>query len=110
MEIIQNKQGNVLVLDLNGRLDTTNYTEAEKQFMEFIKNNEINIVVDCSGLEYISSSGLRVFLMTLKKITSLKGKFVLCGLRDNINEIFEISGFTSIFDIQKDKDTALNQF
>ena len=60
---------------------------------------EKNIVIDCSELHYISSSGLRVFLMALKKISAAGGRFRLCSLQDNIREIFEIAGFNTIFSI-----------
>jgi anti-anti-sigma factor len=48
--------------------------------------------------------------MALKKVTLSKGKFVLCGLQENIREIFEISGFTNIFEIYPDKEEALKVF
>ena len=48
--------------------------------------------------------------MALKKITALNGKFVLCGLQENIAEIFEISGFTSIFQIFENQEKALEVF
>ena len=99
MEINESKAGNFLVLDLNGRLDTTNYGKFESKLMELISGGEKEIVVNCSGLTYISSSGLRVFLMVLKKITASGGKFYLCCLKNNIREIFEITGFTSLFTI-----------
>ena len=97
MEVSENKTGNYLVINLSGRLDSSNYGELEKKLTGFIESGEEQIVVDCSGLIYISSSGLRVLLMALKKITSVKGKFYLCCLQDNIREIFDIAGFSSIF-------------
>jgi anti-anti-sigma factor len=69
----------------------------EKKLFAFIENGEKQIVVNCTGLIYISSSGLRVLLMALKKITSVGGKFYLCSLQENIREIFDIAGFSSIF-------------
>jgi anti-anti-sigma factor len=82
----------------------------EKKLMELIDSNHTKILVDCSKMDYISSSGLRILLMALKKITLMKGKFVLCGLQENIHEIFEISGFTSIFEIYLSKEDALKVF
>lgn len=99
MEITDSKKGDFLVINLAGRLDTSNYGELEKKLLGFIESGEKHMVVDCSGLVYISSSGLRVLLMALKKITALSGKFLLCSLQDNIREIFEIAGFTSIFKV-----------
>lgn len=97
MEVHEKKTGNYLVVNLSGRLDSSNYGELEKKLFEFIEKGEKQIVVDCSALIYISSSGLRVLLMALKKITSVGGKFYLCSLQENIREIFDIAGFSSIF-------------
>ncbi|MEI6060566.1 MAG: STAS domain-containing protein [Bacteroidota bacterium] len=99
MGVKESKKGDSLVLDLSGRLDTSNYGELEKNLLDVIERGEKNIVIDCSELHYISSSGLRVFLMALKKISAAGGRFRLCSLQDNIREIFEIAGFNTIFSI-----------
>jgi anti-sigma B factor antagonist len=98
------------VLSIVGRLDTTNYSILEKKLMEMIANQQDRIIVECSKMDYVSSSGLRILLMALKKITLSKGKFVLCGLQDNIREIFEISGFTNIFEIHPTQEEAIKVF
>lgn len=110
MEINIQKQDSISVLALTGRLDTTNYGELEKKINELIASNEIKIIVDCHNLDYVSSSGLRIFLMGLKKINAANGRFVLCGLQDNIKEIFEISGFSSVFEIFNSVDEATSSF
>jgi stage II sporulation protein AA (anti-sigma F factor antagonist) len=58
-----------------------------------------NIVLDCAELNYISSSGLRVFLIAQKKLMGLQGKLHLCAMQPSIKEIFDISGFSTIFKI-----------
>jgi anti-sigma B factor antagonist len=107
MEIIESKSGNFTIVELNGRLDTTNYSQVEKKLLEMVEKGENKILVDFKNLEYISSSGLRVLLMILKKVTSLKGAFPLCSLNDNIKQIFDISGFTNIFTIYSNREEAL---
>ena len=110
MELFEEKADKCVIVGISGRLDTTNYSILEKRLMELIENRQDRILVDCSKMDYVSSSGLRILLMALKKISLVKGKFVLCGLQDNIREIFEISGFTSIFEIYPDKEEALQVF
>lgn len=110
MEITENKMDNCTVVGISGRLDTTNYSILEKRLMDMIANQQDRIIVECSNMDYVSSSGLRILLMALKKITQLKGKFMLCGLQDNIREIFEISGFTNIFEIHPNQEDALKAF
>ena len=91
MELIEQKTDRCVIIGILGRLDTTNYSILEKKLMELIDSNHDKILVECSKMDYISSSGLRILLMALKKITLMKGKFALCGLQENIHEIFEIS-------------------
>ncbi|MCX6267116.1 MAG: STAS domain-containing protein [Bacteroidetes bacterium] len=110
MEINELKTDQCVIVGITGRLDTTNYSMLEKKLMDLIDNQHDKILVECSGMDYISSSGLRILLMGLKKVTALKGKFVLCGLQENIHEIFEISGFTSIFEIHPSREEALKIF
>jgi anti-sigma B factor antagonist len=110
MEINEKKTGQCVIIGITGRLDTTNYSILEKKLMELIESHHDKILVECSNMDYVSSSGLRILLMALKKITMVKGKFVLCGLQENIREIFEISGFTNIFEIYSSQDEALKVF
>jgi anti-anti-sigma factor len=99
-----------IIIEIEGRLDTTNFSQLENKIMGHVDSGKINIIVDCTYMDYVSSSGLRIFLMSLKKITSLNGQFVLCGLQENIREIFEISGFTSIFKIYENQEKALDTY
>lgn len=110
MEINEITNDQCVIVGITGRLDTTNYSLLENKLMEMIENNQHKILVECSKMDYISSSGLRILLMALKKITQVKGKFVLCSLQENIHEIFEISGFTSIFEIHPNQEAALKVF
>ena len=110
MEINTEKTDRCVIVGLSGRLDTTNYSLLETALRELIEGPQNKILIECSGLDYVSSSGLRVLLMALKKITLLKGRFVLCGLQRSIHEIFEVSGFISIFEIYPTKADALRVF
>ncbi len=107
MNIEVNKDGSINVVKIDGRLDTTNYSELETQLSSLLEKNEANILLDLGGLEYVSSSGLRIFLMFLKKIKAVNGRFMLCGMSKDILEIFEISGFVNIFEIFDDQESAL---
>lgn len=107
MNITVSKVDNISVVQVEGRLDTTNYSELETQLSGLLSKNEINILLNLSGLEYVSSSGLRIFLMFLKKIKAVNGRFMLCGMSKDILEIFEISGFVNIFEIFENQEAAL---
>ena len=110
MEITEKKTDKCTVIGINGRLDTTNYSVLEKKLMELIDTGQVRLLINLSQMDYVSSSGLRILLMALKRITAAKGKFALCSLQENIKEIFEISGFTNIFEIYDVEEAGLKSF
>ena len=110
MELKEEKTDNCSIVSISGRLDTTTYGMLEKMLNEMIDRPQGKILLECSEMDYVSSSGLRVFLMALKKISQMKGRFIICGLQENIREIFEISGFTKVFDIYNTAGEAIVQF
>jgi anti-anti-sigma factor len=95
------------LISVEGRIDTTNAGEFEQSIMGVIEGGSTKIILDCSGLNYISSSGLRVFLVVQKKMMAIKGQFRLCNLQPGIKEIFDISGFSSIFSVFPDQEAAM---
>jgi anti-anti-sigma factor len=110
MEIIEQIENDLVILKIKGRLDTSNYTYFEERINELINGGTLKILVDCSDMVFISSSGLRVFLVALKRLTTLKGRLVISALNENIAEIFSISGFTGIFEIFPHFDQAVKSF
>ena len=96
------------LVSVEGRVDTTNASEFEKSMMQVIEDGCTKLILDCSELIYISSSGLRVFLLVQKKMSAIKGLFRICNLQPGIKEIFDISGFSSIFSVFPTKETAIN--
>jgi anti-anti-sigma factor len=107
MNVTEEKTGNVYVLTPEGRLDTTNYQVLEQHLAKITGPDAANILIDMSKLEYISSSGLRVLLMYLKKSKAANGRLMLCSMIPDIREIFEISGFVNIFEIYGSREEAL---
>jgi anti-sigma B factor antagonist len=96
-----------MVVGVTGRIDTTNAAEFERTVIDLVDKGSKGIVVDCSGLNYISSSGLRVFLVIQKRMNTDNGIFRLSNLQPEIKEIFDISGFSNIFSIFADKSEAV---
>ena len=95
------------ILSIEGRLDAITSAEFEIKLMETIENGSIKVIIDCNDLTYISSSGLRVFLLGQKKILSKNGELKICNLQALIKEIFDISGFSTIFSIHPDLEKAI---
>ena len=88
-----------IIINVEGRIDTTNYGEFESAVNKILENSTPEVVMDCTALSYISSSGLRIFLTIHKKMMGAGGKLILKSLQPSIREIFDISGFSSIFTI-----------
>lgn len=93
-------EGNTVHASIAGRLDTINSAKSEKDFMPLKENAEKEIVLDCTGLEYISSSGLRLFLSLRKEIQAKGGSLVIEHINDDIRNVFTITGFSNLFDIR----------
>lgn len=99
MEIKEEKQGDVIIIRLCGRLDANTSPALERRIQAILHQGESRLVFDFSQLTYISSLGLRVLIVAAKNLQKINGKIALASLADNIHEIFEISGFTSVFPI-----------
>lgn len=87
-------------VELHGRLDTTNVQDFEKQIAELYQPDILHIVMECSDFTYISSSGLRIFLTLQKSMMARKGTLVLLHMREEIKEVFDMTGFSAIFTIK----------
>jgi len=106
MKLSSDKNGSEVLVKVEGRIDTTNYGEFENSINEFFSPEVKIIYMDCNEMDYISSSGLRVFLVIQKKMMSSGGKFKIFGMQNSIKEIFDISGFSKIFEIYPDQAAA----
>lgn len=100
MEISINKQGEKTFVTLNGRLDTTNAAQFQNDITPLMEDENPDIEVDCTNMEYTSSQGLRLFLMLQKHVSSKGGKLVMKNMRPAVREVFDITGFSRIINIQ----------
>jgi anti-anti-sigma factor len=82
----------------------------EDKILAVIDEGERQLVIDLSQLNYVSSAGLRVFLLASKRLSPAGGKLVLCSLQEPVKEVFEIVGFFSILSILGSRDEALKSF
>ena len=103
--LVENR-GDVVILAPRHRVDTNNSPEVEKVVFENIGNGDGRVVIDFSQVEYVSSAGLRVLLATAKRLRS-KGTLRLYGLNDSVQEVFDVSGFSTIIPIFDDQASAL---
>ena len=96
---IQEQEGRTLAI-LEGRLDTAASSQAQKDLEPLKNSNGIDIVLDCTNLEYIASSGLRILLSILKGAKSTGSKVIMRGVNDDIKNVFKLTGFISIFEFE----------
>ena len=96
---IKEQEGGMKAI-LNGRLDTPAAVKAQQEIGPLLENADKEIVFDCTNLEYISSSGLRLFL-TIRKEASVKGgKIIIENINDEIRKVFMMTGFFNLFEIR----------
>ena len=89
-----------LVATLVGELDTAAAAETEKALMPLLNSEGKDIIIDCTGLEYIASSGLRLLLGVLKKAQDVGSHVVLKNVNDVVKDVLDLTGFVSIFDFE----------
>lgn len=100
MEVNISKENQVVTAALVGRLDTPASQEIAPR-IESLKNDAAGtIVLDCSQLNYISSSGLRIFLSLRKAASEKGGKVIVRNISNDIRSVFMMTGFLNLFDIQ----------
>jgi len=99
MEVKIEKIEDKTMVVLNGRLDTTNADKFQQDIAPLMQGDTPDIEMDCTGLEYTSSQGLRMFLVLQKSVTARKGNLVLKNMKPNVKEVFDITGFSNIIKI-----------
>jgi len=109
MEVVKTQEGGTTILTPRGRVDSVTCKPFEQQLMGCIDGGERRVIVDFVELDYISSAGLRVLLMGAKRQRAAGGRLVLCAMKDHIREVFDVSGFSSILEIKKDRAESLAQ-
>jgi len=89
-----------IVATLEGELDTAAALDVEKALQPLLDSAGRDIVIDCTDLEYIASSGLRILLSILKQAKTHDSHVVLKNVNDDIREVFKLTGFISIFNFE----------
>jgi anti-sigma B factor antagonist len=116
MEITHRRFNRVDLLAIDGRLDAASAPQLKQQIDTLLDQGRCRLVLDLSNLEYVASPGLRVLIEARKnarsrKITDLEGGDVrIANLPQRIKEVFDLTGFTSLFEIYPDTTEAVGSF
>jgi len=110
MEINIREVNGVNIVEFIGNLDTNTAPEAENQINGLLDGGASKILVNFENLNYISSAGLRVLLATAKKMMASSGSLKICSLNNTVQEVFDISGFSTILSLAANETDALAAF
>ena len=110
MTLEQQARGDITILRPVGRLDSASSPELELAILERLDGGCNRLVFDLADMDYVSSAGLRVILLAGKKLRASQGKLVIAGMRDMVREVFEMSGFLTLFAVAPSVDDAIAKF
>lgn len=88
------------IVILDGELDTAAAAEVENTLRPLYTSNGKDVIIDCTKLQYIASSGLRILISILKGAKAAGSKVLLKNMNDDIKSVFKLTGFINIFDIE----------
>jgi anti-sigma B factor antagonist len=104
--------GLTTVVILQGRLDFSAAAGFQSQLEQVLAGagtKPAGVIIECSGLDYVSSAGLRVFLLAARAAQRGSFAFAMCGLKAAVREVFDVSGFSRVVAVYADRATALAQ-
>jgi anti-anti-sigma factor len=93
-----------------GRLDfgaATGFQAQLEQLLAGTRTTPATVIIDCAGLDYVSSAGLRVFLLAARGSQRAGLGFAVCALQPAVREVFELSGFNRVIPVHTDRAAAL---
>lgn len=100
MELKITNSADTLTAKIIGRLDTAASSQFATDMQPILDNTSKQIVLDCSEMEFISSSGLRLFLSIRKATIADGGTVTIKGVNENVKQVFTITGFYSLFSFE----------
>ena len=89
------------LVTLEGELDTAAAVEVEKNLRPLYTSNGRDIIIDCTNLEYIASSGLRILISILKGAKAGGSKVIMRNMNDDIKTVFKLTGFINLFEFEE---------
>lgn len=110
MEVTKTKMGAVLVVELIGRLDASTTPAVEQDLIGAIDGGEKWLLLDLTGMDYVSSIGLRIFVLAAKRLKTAGGGARFCGVREPVQRIFDMAGLSLRMEIFPTREAALEGF
>ena len=107
LSILRTQVSDSVVLTVSGRMDAENTPQFEDTGRNCVAEGHTSVVVDLSGLLYISSMGLRSFLSLAQTLQTKGVTLRLCGLKGLVKQVFEITGLTQVLSVYESVDSAV---
>ena len=99
-----------LLIILNGYIDTYNSVYFQKQLGKVVATGFVNLIFNCSNLNYVSSTGIGSFTSFLKLVKAKNGDIVLLNIQSKVYEVFQLLGFSQFFNIKEGIEDAIQHF
>ncbi len=109
-EVKKRSHNNVVILEIFGELDAHTAPRLEEELQKLIQEDSVQIIINGSGLEYISSAGLGVFMAYIEDIRSQGGDIKITQLKPKVYNVFDLLGFPTLYDILDTEDDAFQRF
>ncbi len=111
MDLQTKREGDVIVIYLKGRLDVHLSADIEKEINRIIKDEpQVHLLLNLAEVEYMSSSGLRIFVSTMRILKESQRKLKLCNMNNAVKKIFEVVELMDMFEIYDSEEEALKSF
>lgn len=110
MEINTSEMRRVQLFEVIGRVDSTNATELGNAMDKAVDDGKSNLVLDLSGVEYMSSAGLREMVRVLKRVKRVGGDLRIANPSERVREVLELAGLDSVFEIYPTQVEAVGSF
>src|SRR5882757_5605168 len=107
MEISSESVGDVGIVTARGRLDGAASGTFADRVQSLIGGEKPKLLIDFSGIDFVTSAGLRAVLMIFKRVKALDGAFALCSVQKPVREVLDITGFAGMIDIHPERAAAL---
>jgi anti-anti-sigma factor len=109
MDVQARRVGDVMVISIVGSIDTLTAPRLLEHLQGIVSRNKTRLVADLSGVDYISSAGLRVFLVAIKQTRGKGGDFFLAAVQPNVQRVLDLSGFSKILRVFENVDSAVEE-
>jgi anti-anti-sigma factor len=107
MDLTEETHGRVVVVTARGRLDGTTSSAFGAHLEKLTAAPQPRLVVDFSGIDFVSSAGLRVVLALLKRVKAANGMLALCAVQAPVREVLDITGFSGMLDLHSGRAEAM---